>query len=120
MLDCGRRGGNLLANGQARESIFLLDFAGLKVDGGVLEFLISDQLADEFPAGVLGVVLLGGLGLEVPGQQLAAFDVHEGGGHDEEFAGDVQVQKAHEVDVFDELGGEVGQIGFINVDFLPF
>ena len=51
-------------------------------------------------------------------QQFAALDVHERRGHHEEFAGDLQVELPHQVDVFDELGGQLGEVDLVNVHLL--
>ena len=41
--------------GDAREDVFLPSFEILELGGGVLEFFVFDQLADEFPAGIFPV-----------------------------------------------------------------
>ena len=88
--------------------------------GGILEFLVFNQLADEFPARILAFLFAFDLRLLIGGQQFAAFDVHERRGHDEEFAGDFKVEFTHEVNVFDELRGQPGEVDRVNVHFLLF
>ena len=86
--------------------------------GGVLEFFVFDELTDQFPARVFAFLLAFHLHLLVHGQQFAALDIHERRGHDEEFAGDLQIELAHEVDVFDELRGEPREVDLINVHLI--
>ena len=59
-----------------------------------VDFVPGDKLADEFPARIFALLLAFDLHLLVSGKQLTAFDVHQGRGHDEEFAGDFQVEQA--------------------------
>jgi len=54
----------------------------------------------------------------IHGQQLAALDIHERRGHHEELAGDLEIELAHHLDVFDELRGELGEIDRIDVHLL--
>jgi hypothetical protein len=84
----------------------LLDLEGLELAGCILEFAVLDQLADQIPARV-GFFLGFGLGLLVHRQQLAALDEHEGGGHDEELAGHIEIELTHHLDIFEELGGNL-------------
>src|SRR5205814_656525 len=51
-------------------------------------------------------------------QQFAALDVHECRGHHEKLAGDFEVELAHDLDVFDELRGERGEVDLVNVHLL--
>jgi Glycosyl transferase family 2 len=46
--------------------------------------------------------------------------VHEGGGHYEEFAGDLEIQQPHGIDIGDELASEGRQIDFIDIDLFLF
>ena len=78
--------------GYARINIFLPGFEALQLAGGVLEFFIFHQLADQFPTRVLALFLAFDLGLLFDGQQFAALDEHQGRSHDEEFAGDFEVE----------------------------
>ena len=91
--------------------------ANLQLRSGVFEFFVFDELADEFPARIFAFLLVFDLHLLIDGQKFAALDVHERGGHHEEFAGDVEIEHAHDFDVFDELGGELGEVDFVNIDF---
>src|SRR5690606_42157640 len=66
-----------------------------------------EELVDEFPAGVEGVVVAAfGDGGLAAGEEHAAFDLHEGGGHDEELAGDVEVELLERVEHVDVLAGD--------------
>ena len=56
-LDGGRGGFKFQFARQAREDIFLARFERLQLRGGVLEFFVFDELADEFPARVFAFVL---------------------------------------------------------------
>ncbi len=116
----GRRGGVLKFQfaRHAREDVFLFGLEHLQAGGGVLEFLVFHQLADEFPARVFALLLALDLHLLVHRQQLATFDVHERRGHHEKFAGNLQIELPHEIDVFDELRGEFGEVDFVNVHLL--
>src|SRR6185503_14621530 len=58
------------------------------------------------------------LGLLVFGEEFAAFDIHQGRSHHEEFPRDVEVQFAHDLDVFDELSRDFGEVDFVNIDLL--
>ena len=84
----------------------------------VLELLVLDELADQFPARIFAFVLLLGLHLLLHRQQLAALDVHERGGHHQKFARHFEVKLAHEVDVLHKLGGQFGEVDLINIDLL--
>ena len=106
--------------GQAREDVFLLGFEDLQARGGVLELFVFDKLPDQFPARVFAFLLALDLHLLVHRQQFAALDVHERRGHHEKFAGDLQIELAHQVNVLDELGGEAREVDFINVHLLLF
>jgi hypothetical protein len=86
--------------------------------GGVLEFLVLDELADEFPTRVFAFFLAFRDDLLIDGEQLATLDIHERRGHDEELAGDVEIEHTHDIDVFDELRGELGEVDFVDVDLL--
>ena len=96
----------------------LADFQFLQTRRRVLELLVLDKLADEFPTRVFAVVLFFDRDLLIDGQQLAALDVHERGSHDEKLAGDVEVELAHDLDVLDELRSERGKVDLVDVHFL--
>ena len=107
--------------GLAGVGVFLKRLAFLEARGDVLEFLVLDEAADEFPARVLNVVFfLGGIDLEIDGEEFAALDVHERRGHHEELAGNVEVELAHQLDVPDELGRDLGDVDVVNVHLLLF
>ena len=90
----------------------------LQLVGGVLKFFVLHQFADEFPARILTFLLLLGLHLLLHGQQLLALDVHERAGHHEEFAGDLNVEFAHEIDVLNKFARNLGEVHLVDVHFL--
>lgn len=114
----GFEGGELGFAGVAGKDVFLGGFKILESAGGVFELFIFDKLADKFPAGVFVLVVFLGLVLFFFGKQFAAFDVHEGCGHDDELAGDVDVPFSHLLDVLDEFGGQAGEVHLIDIHFL--
>ncbi len=77
--------------------------------GGVLELLVLDELVDELPARIELLVLdcVGVDGLLVLGQEHPAFDLHERGGHDEELAGQLELELAHGVEGVEVLRGDL-------------
>ena len=83
-----------------------------------MNFFVFDELADEFPARVFALVLALHGHLLIHGQQLAALDVHERRGHDEKLAGEVEVEHPHDLDVFDELRGELREVDLVDVHLL--
>jgi hypothetical protein len=91
---------------------------GFELRRRIFEFLVLDQLPDQLPARVLPVVLVLGLRLLVHRQQLAALDIHERGGHDQELAGHLEVQQPHGLDVLDKLARQARQVDLVNVHLL--
>ena len=83
-----------LGGGNAREALLVFFLAAFEERGGVFDSFIFQKLLDQLVArvGQLG----GGGGFAFDGRRLGeehgAFDFHEGGGHDEEVAGDVDVE----------------------------
>src|ERR1039458_394178 len=63
--------------GCARENVFLPGFEDLELRRGILEFLVFDQLADQFPARVFALIFAFHLRLLLNGQQFAALDIHQ-------------------------------------------
>src|ERR1035437_1525726 len=104
--------------GRARENVFLPGFEDLELRRGILEFLVFDQLADQFPARVFALIFAFHLRLLVNGQQFAALDVHQSRGHHQKLARNLQVQHPQGVDVLDELGRQPGEIHLVNVHLL--
>ena len=102
---------------QARENFSLFGFALMQLSGGVLEFLVLDQLADQIPARVF-FLLAFGQHLLVQRKQLAAFDIHEGRSHHQKLAGHFKVEFAHQLDVLDELRGDLREVDLVNVHLL--
>ena len=88
--------------------------------GGVLELLVLDELVDQFPARVdLLLVAAGRIdGLLVLGQQHPAFDLHERGGHDEELAGQLELEVAHGVERVEVLLGDLHDRDVVDIQFV--
>ena len=103
---------------QARVDILLRVLQRFQLVGGVLEFLVLHQLADQFPAGILAFLLFLRLHLLFHRQEFLALDVHERAGHHEEFAGDLDIKLAHEIDVLDEFPRDLGEVYLIDVHLL--
>jgi len=83
--------------------------------GEVLEFFVFEELADQFEARVAEVVLfLARFGLAA-GQEHGGLDFHEGGGHDEEFAGEVDVELLEHIDILEVLVGDGGDGDVLDV-----
>ena len=107
--DFGERGGFL--GGQVRgvrlvgEAAFLFEFAQGEESGGVLEFLVFDELADEFPARIVLFGVLFGRLIDA-WQQRPAFQIHQVGGHHDELGGEVDVEQLEGVDVVEILAGD--------------
>ena len=114
----GFDGGECGFAGVAGKDVFLGSFEVLESAGGVFELFIFDELADEFPARIFVLVVFWGLVLFFFGEQFAAFDVHESGGHNDEFAGDMNVPFPHLLDVLDEFGGQSSEVHLIDIHFL--
>lgn len=108
--------------------------AGLEGVGRVLVLLVGEELLDELVAGVFGGVLdrggrVASLGIVAlfrgwGGDDHAGLDLDEGGGHDEELAGlldvDVGAELLHEGEVLEVLGGEGGDGDVVEVDLAAF
>ena len=115
----GFEGRELGFAGVAGKDVFLVGFKVLEPSGGVFELFIFDKLANEFPARVFVIIVFFlGFILFFFGEQFAAFDVHEGGGHNDELAGDVDVPFPHLLDVLDEFSGQAGEVHLIDIHFL--
>ncbi len=84
--------------------------------GRILELLVLDQLAHQVPTRV--VLLFLHLRALFLGEQEPAFDHHEGRGHHEEIAGEIEVQHAHHVEVVHVLVGDADDGDVVHVDLL--
>src|SRR6185436_12867240 len=104
--------------GGSRKNIRLPQFQSLKLAGGVFELLVLHQLADQFPARIFAFLLTFEFRALLDRKQFTALDEHERRRHDEEFAGDLQVQQSHRLDILDELRGQSRQIHLVNIDLL--
>src|SRR6266516_4219543 len=92
----------------------------LQLRGGVFELFVFDELADQLPARVFLLLVALGLDLLVHRQQFAALDIHERRGHHEKLTGDFEVELAHQLDVLNELRGDLRQVDLVNVHLLLF
>lgn len=120
--DFGEGGGFLRkfgAFGLEGEGIFLFGFAEGEEACGVLEFLVFDELANEFPARVVFLRFLIGR-LFAAREEGAAFEIHQVGRHDDEFGGEVDVEEAEGFDVLEVLAGDAGDGNFVNIEFFLF
>ena len=101
----GFLGGDVRGVRLVGEAAFLFEFAQREEAGGVLEFLVFDELADEFPA---RIVLLGVFfrRLVDAREQGPAFQIHQVGGHHDELGGEVDVEELEGVDVVEILAGD--------------
>ena len=95
------------------------DFQHAEALGRLLEALVFHQLADEVQAWVelLGIGLLP-LALLLLGQEHPALDDHQGGGHHDELAGHVDVQRAHLLKVGQILRGDAADGDVVDVHLL--
>jgi hypothetical protein len=85
---------------------------------GVFEFFVLDEALDKFFTRVGG--LLFGRGERVGREKHFGFDVDEGGGHVDEFGGDVDVLDFELVEVVEVLGSDSGDLDVVDVHFLLF
>lgn len=95
-------------------------FAGGEIACGVFVAFVFNELANEVPARVErfdGLVVFGFVAI-VFGEQEATFDHHEGGGHDDEFASDVDVKGAEGVEVGHILGGDMANGDIVDINFV--
>ena len=85
--------------------------------GGILEFLVLDELPDQLPARILliGVIFRRLLRLR---EQFATLDVHQIGRHDDELAGQLHVEHLEGVDVVEILLRDALNGHIINTDFI--
>ena len=75
---------------------------------GLLEFLVLEQLVNQFPAWI-DAVLFAALEVDrrfAPGEQHAAFDLHQGGSHDKKFSRHIEIEFPHIVEDLDVLFGD--------------
>ena len=116
----GSSGGGLGGFGVVGEVVLLGLGAPSELGGGVLELLVFDELADEVPAGVVVVLLLLAGGEVVLGEEGAALDIHEVGGHDDELGGEFDVEHPEGLDVGEVAGGDFFEGDGVDVEFLLF
>ena len=104
----------------ARKDIFLCGFAGLQLGGGVLEFFIFDELADEFPARVFAFVLAFDCACWSTGSNSRLLIYMSVEAITRNSPAISRSSWRIVVNVFDELRGELGEVDLVNVHFLLF
>lgn len=105
-----REGGRLLGRlvagiGLVGETALLIELAKGEEAGGVFEFFVFDELADQFPTRIIILDIVFGR-LFAPGQEGSGFQIHQIGCHDDELGGEVDVQKLEGIDVIEVLLGD--------------
>lgn len=84
--------------GLVGESPLLIKFAKGEEAGGIFEFFVFDELADQFPAWIIILdVLLGRL--FAARQKGPGFQIHQIGCHDDELGSEINVQELEGIDV---------------------
>jgi hypothetical protein len=97
----------------------LLDLLALVEElRGVFEFFVFDQALDEFFARVSGLFFW--RGERIGREKHFRFDVDEGGGHVDEFGGDVDVLDFELMEVVEVLRRDFGDLDVVDVHFLLF
>ena len=102
----------------ALEAVLLLGLAVAEKVGGFFELLVFDQLADQVPTWIFLIGILLGW-LHVLGQHHAALDVAKVGRHDEELAGETNVEHLEGFKVGHVLLGDALDRDVVDVDFVP-
>jgi hypothetical protein len=103
------------------KNVFLIDFSFLKAGRDVFEFFVFNQLPYQFPAGIFALLLRFLLRPVLQWKQHSALDHHQRGGHDEKFAGDIQIEHFHHVQQFhvlrrNSLDGDVVNVHLLLAD----
>ena len=89
----------------------------MQLRGGFLELFVFDQLPDQFPARiVLFRFLLGRLLIDR--KQAAALDVKQVRRHDDELAGDIDVQFLEGLQIFEVLPGDALDRDVVDVELI--
>lgn len=119
-----RKGGGFFGRfvtgiGLVGETTLLVELAEGEESGGVLEFFVFDELADEFPARiiVLDVFFRRLLGAR---QEGSGFQIHQIGRHDDELGSEVDVQELEGIDVIEVLLGDFLNGNRLDIQFVLF
>ncbi len=100
--------------GSEGEDRFLLDLPAGEEAGGILEFFVFNELADQFPTRVVFVCLV--VGRLFPfGEKGPALNIHQVGGHGDEFGCQIDVEKFEGLEVIEILGCDPFQRYVVNV-----
>ncbi len=112
-------GGFVAWIGLMGETALLIDFAKGEETCCVLEFLVFDELANEFPARVVVFnIFLGRLfGAREKG---SGFDVHQVGRHHNELGSEVDVEELESIDVIEVLLGDLLDRNGVDVQLVLF
>ncbi|MEY3395620.1 MAG: hypothetical protein RL346_1856 [Verrucomicrobiota bacterium] len=97
----------------------LIDFPERQKASGILEFLVFDQLANQFPARIVVFHILLWR-LLVAGKQGPGFDIHQIGGHHDEFRRKVDIQQLEGIDVIEILPGDLFNGNAVDVQLVFF
>ena len=84
-----------------------------------LEFLVFDQLANQIPARIIFIDIFFWR-LLIDREKAAAFQINEICRHDDEFAGDVDVQFLERLEILKVLAGDSFKGDFMDVDLIAF
>ena len=90
----------------------------MQVSGDVLKPLVLDEFADQLPTRVLKFLFVLDLHLLVNRQQFTTLDVHQRGGHHDEFPCQLKVEPLHHLHVFEKLRRQLGHVDLINIHLL--
>ena len=100
--------------GSESKDRFLLDLPAGQETGGILEFFVFNELADQFPTRVVLVRLVPWRLLPL-GEKGPAFNIHQVGRHRDEFRGQIDVEKFEGLEVIEILGCDPFQGYIVNV-----
>jgi len=86
-------------------------------EGRILELLVFDELPDQIPPRIVFFRIFVRR-LLIDREQTSTFQVDEIGRHNDEFAGNLNVQFFERIDVFEVLTGQSLERDFINIDLV--
>src|ERR1043166_4349694 len=101
----------------ARKDSLLFQLTLMKFGGSVLELFVFDQLADQLPTRVV-VVGIFFRRLLVGWEKAATLPVNEVGGHDDKFAGQIDVQFPERLKILEVLVGNPLERDIVDVDLV--
>ena len=101
----------------ARKYLFLLELPDLQLLRRFLELLVFDQLPNQFPARIIFVDIFLRR-LLIDRQQAAALQVNQIRRHDDELAGDLDVQFLERLEIFEVLPRDALERDIVDVDLV--